>query len=190
MLYIILASTSWLVLLDLSLDKHHLPFSLSLSSSLYIFISYFMARPELQWISDLSTFWWFRRVVSLFFRLYLSFPFRRVDKYFASYCHVFYSMSICLLLLLYHAWPTLRGRWILSFCYVNSCHAITSDLSVACFYLTHVYHLATVLSPDYLTCYYLTRPSCYVMTYLDYYQSLTMTCLWPNINLLTCLVAC
>jgi len=104
-------------------------------------------------------------------------------------------MSLCLLLLLYHAWPTLRGRWILGFCYVNTCHAITSDLSVACFYLTHVYHLATVLSPDHLTCYYLARTlvmtwlvfdyyQSLAMTYPDYYQSLTMTCHQTIINLL------
>jgi len=46
------------------------------------------------------------------------------------------------------------------------------DLSVACFLLTHVYHLIScMLSPNHLACYYLTIPTCYVMTYPDYYQS-------------------
>ena len=42
------------------------------------------------------------------------------------------------------------------------------DLSVACSLSTHVYHLtSSMLSPDHLTCHYLARPSCYVMTYPD-----------------------
>ena len=163
-----------LVLLDLSFDKHHLPFTLPLSSSLYMIISQVMASPELQWISDLSAFWWFRRVVSLFALLYLSFPFRRNDKYLASCFHILYS--IYLLLLSYYAWQTLRGRCILGFWYVITCSTIISDLSVTCFLLTHVYHLTSiVLSSDLLTCYYLARPFSYAMTCPDYYQSLAMT---------------
>jgi len=146
-----------------------------------------MAHPELQWISDLSALWWLRRVISLsaclrilltmrVVSLFSCIPFRRDDKYFFSCFHILYS--ICLLLFLHHAWQTLRGRCILGFWYVNPYHAITFDLSVTCFLLTHVYHLVTVLSPDHLTCHYLARPL--VMSWLTqtYYQSLVMHVTW------------
>jgi len=58
--------------------------------------------------------------------------------------------------------------------------AITLDLLVTCYHLTHVYHLtSSVLSPDYLACHYLARPLCCTMTYPDYY-----------IHLFSCLIDC
>ena len=82
--------------------------------------------------------------------------------------------------IIYHAWPTLRGRWTLSHFHVTTCYY--SDLLVSCYLLTHVYHLdnhvyhltSSVLSHDHLACHYLARPSCYVMTYPDYCQSIVM----------------
>jgi len=98
--------------------------------------------------------------------------------------HVFYFMCY-VFYCLYHAWPTLRGRWTLDYCYVYTCPTTTSDLLVACFLLTHVYHLTSrVLSPDHLTYYYLARPSWYDLTYPDYYQSLDITYHLIIINLL------
>jgi len=52
-----------LVLLDSSLDKHHLPFSLSPSSLLHIFIYHRLWRVlDFSGFRILSAFWWFRRV--------------------------------------------------------------------------------------------------------------------------------
>jgi len=66
---------------------------------------------------------------------------------------------------------------------------LTSDLLVACFLLTHVYHLtSSVLSHDHLACYYLTRLLCGTLTYPDYDQLLDITCHLIIINLLSCLV--
>ena len=117
---------------------------------------------------DLSVFWGFRRVVSLFSRI----PFRRDDKYFASCFHIHILPCYCFFIV-YHAWPTLRGRCILGFWYIITCPAIISNLT--CYLLTHVYHLISdVLSHDHLTCYSLARPYCYNLTYPDHYQSLDM----------------
>ena len=109
----------------------------------------------------------FRRVISPLFE----FPVSSVDKYFASY---FYFMFICLSLLSYYAWQTLRGRWTLSYFHVTTCHYL--DPSVSCFLLTHVYHLtSSMLSPDHLTCHYLARPFCYTMTYLAIINLLSLS---------------
>ena len=85
---------------------------------------------------------------------------------------------------------TMRGRpfvvvglWVTSM----SPLVITSDLSVSCFLLTHVYYLtSSVFSPDHLTCHYLAKPVCYVMTYPDYYLSLIMFSCLLNIIILSC----
>jgi len=70
----------------------------------------------------------------------------------------------------------LVGLWVITYMLPP---AITLDLLVICYLLTHVYHLtSSMLSPDHLTCHYLARPFCYTMTYLTI------------INLLSYLVAC
>ena len=85
--------------------------------------------------------------------------------------------------------------------YVTTCHVITSDLSVTCYYLTYVYHLATDLLSS-TTWHAIIWQDPLVMTWLatrllsischelppDYYQSLAMTCYQTIINLLTWLV--
>ena len=101
-------------------------------------------------------------------------------------CHfIFPCLCIAMQLLvsflyLYHACAiltslshTMLGRpfvvVVLGYFYVTTCHVITSDLSVSCFHLTHVYHLASsVLSPDHHACYYLARPFllCHDLTWL------------------------
>jgi len=154
-----------LVLLDLSLDKHHLPFSLSLSSSLYIFISGFVAHPKLPWISDISVYWWLRRVFSLAtLLLYHSIDYDSILALVFMYC---ISCFISFIALCY-AWPTLRGRWTcwtLDHCFYITTWHYFRPVSM-CYHLSYVYHLATVLSSNHLPCHYLARPFYYVMTYL------------------------
>ena len=95
-----------------------------------------------------------------------------------SYFHVYvlpcnclfhsYTCTMPVLFLLLYRIPCLADpSWslILGYFYVTTCHVITSDLSVTCFYISHVYHLMSDMSsPDYLTCHYLARPFCYAMT--------------------------
>ena len=65
---------------------------------------------------------------------------------------------------------TMRGRpFVVVGLWVTSMlpFVITSDLSVVCSLLTHVYHLtSSVLSSDLLTCYFLARPTCYVWLFV------------------------
>jgi len=157
-----------------------------------------MAHPELQWISDISAFWWFRRVislsaclrillimrvVSLFALLYLSFPFHRsISISLHIWFHVYISFTTFVLCVADPSWSLTSG-----FLLVISCHAIIPDLSITCFLLTHVYHLtSSVLSSDHLTCYYLARPSCYIMTYPDLLSISCRVWLLADIIILSC----
>ena len=138
-----------LVLLDLSFDKHHLPFSLSLSSSLYIFISGFVAHPKLPWISDISAY--LEIQASVLTRYPLASHSIDYDSILALVFMYCISCFISFIALCY-AWPTLRGRW--------TCWTLGH-----CFYITtwhyfrpvsYVLLFNTCISPDHLVYYHLT----------------------------------
>jgi len=152
--------------------------SFSLPFSLHVYIR-FVAHPELPWILDLSAYWRFRRVVSLF-SIWVS---RFVGTISISLLISIFMYCLAIaygsfILYLCHAYDmltslsyTMRGRpfvvvgpWVTSMLLL----VIASDLLVVCFLLTHVYHLTTYHATfwqDPLVMSWLTRTisiSCYV----------------------------
>ena len=124
---------TWLVTWQTSSSL--LPFSLLFT--LHIYITGFVAHSKLPWISDVSVYWWLRRVFSLATLLLY---------YFIDYANAL-ALAPCILfhvscLLLCY---TMRGRpfvvVVLWVTFMLPCHTITSDYLVTCFLLTHVYHL-------------------------------------------------
>ena len=124
----------------MSLDKHHLPFSLSLSSSLYIFIYHILWRaPD---FVDFGPFGFSVMQASVLTRYPLT-------SYFIDYANVialasmyFISCSISFTVL-YYAWPTLRGRCTLDYFYVTMPYHYLRLVSC-------ILPFNTCISPDHL----------------------------------------
>ena len=138
-----------------------------------------MAHPELPWILDLLAYWWFRRVVSLFALLYLSFRFVgtisislliSIFMYCpAIACIMVASSCTCAMLLiclfLYRILCVADPSWSLDFESLP-CYHLPLLRPVSYMFLFNIcISLANwFVIIYYLACYYLARPFYYTIT--------------------------
>ena len=178
----------------MSLDKHHLTFSLSLLSSFYIV--YITGHGASRTSVDSGYFGVLVILASILTRFFIATYFIDYASILTRYpltSHFINYDSILALVFMY------RISYFMSFTVFMLCVADPSwslDLLdfglLLCLHLPYYYFrpvsymlpFNTCISPDQLTCYSLAGPYWYDLTYPDYYPSIDITCHLIIVNLL------